>query len=211
MTTTGSRYDDIGPSDDAVRDATGRGWAEWEAFLDDGGAERLPHRDLVAWLGEEGGIESGWWRQSVAVAYEKLKGKRVVGQTADGRFQVGVQRTLPIDHRRAWALLTSTDGVRAWLGDAGAIAFEPGESWRAAGGDEGEIRVVHADSHARLTRNPGGWARPSTIQIRVEPKGDRAVVGFHEENLPARDDREARRAHYRAALDRLAALAKAAS
>lgn len=58
------------------------------------------------------------------------------------------------------------------------------------------------------TRDPGGWARHSTIQIRVEAKGDRTVVGFHEENLPGQANRIARRDHYRAALDRLEELAK---
>ena len=200
----------IGPSDAAVREATARGWAEWEAALDGAGGERMSHRELVAWLEREGGVESGWWRQSVAVGYEKLKGKRVVGQTADGRFQVGVQRTLPLSPDRAWALLASPDGVRAWLGDGADLALREGETYRTADGATGEVRVVRDGSHARLTRDPGGSDRPSTIQIRVEPKGDRSVVGMHEENLPGESDREERRAHYRAALDRLQALAKGA-
>lgn len=204
----------IPQTDAAVREATGRTWAEWEAALDAAGVVDLSHRELVAWLRDEGGVESGWWRQSIAVGYEKMKGKRVVGQTADGRFQIGVQRTFPLGAPEAWALLTSPEGIRAWLGDAGRLRFEEGESWRAparSGGASasGEIRVVRPGSHARLTRNPGGWARPSTIQIRVEAKGDSAVVGFHEESLPREEDREERRAHYRAALDRLADLAGA--
>ena len=47
-------------SDEAVRDATGRTWAGWEAALDEAGGEALSHRDLVAWLGEHGGVESSW-------------------------------------------------------------------------------------------------------------------------------------------------------
>ena len=203
----------IPQTDAAVGESTGRTWAEWEAVLDAAGVVDLSHRELVAWLRDEGGVESGWWRQTIAVGYEKLKGKRVVGQTADGRFQVGVQRTLPLGPDEAWALLTSPEGVGAWLGDVGRLRFEEGERWRAPAGSKagatatGEIRVVRPGSHARLTRNPGGWARPSTIQVRVEARGDRAVVGFHEESLPREEDREERRAHYRAALDRLAALA----
>lgn len=81
-----------------------------------------------------------------------------------------------------------------WCRDAGS----------GSGAETGEIRVVKPESHARLTRDPGGWDRPSTIQVRVEAKDDgRTVVGFHKENLPGADDREERRAHYRAALDRL--------
>ena len=200
----------IGPSDEAVRDATGRSWAEWQAALDGAGGQGMSHRELVAWL-EVGGVESGWWRQAVAVGYEKLTGRRVVGQTADGLFQVGVQRTLPLSGERAWALLTSPDGVRAWLGDGVDLAFQEGETYRTADGATGEVRVVRDGSHARLTRDSGVGDRPSTIQIRVEAKGDRAVVGMHEENLPGEKNREERRTHYRAALDRLEALAKSAT
>lgn len=193
-------------SDDAVRDATGRTWAGWEAALDEAGGEAMSHRELVAWLGDHGGVESSWWRQSVAVGYEKLKGRRVVGQTADGTFQVGVSRTLPVDPKRAWAVLTSPEGARVWLGDLEELRLEEGAQWSAADGAAGEVRVVRHGSHVRLTRDPGGWDRPTTIQVRVEAKDERTVIGFHEENLPARDDRLERRAHYWGALDRLAAL-----
>lgn len=51
-------------SDNAVRDATGRTWSEWEVVLDEAGVEGLSHKEIVAWLEEHGGIESGWWRWS---------------------------------------------------------------------------------------------------------------------------------------------------
>jgi len=194
-------------SDEAVRKATGRGWREWEELLDGLGAEGLSHREIVALVAEHGGGVSGWWQQSVTVGYEKLKGKRKTGETADTGVQVGVQRTLEVNPERAWELLTSAEGLRAWLGTAARLRFEKGERYRTDDGAEGEVRVVRPGRHARLTRHPPGWPRPSTIQVRVEEKGARAVIGFHEEHLPDLGERERRRAHYAAAAETLKELA----
>lgn len=195
-------------TDDAVRDATGRTWDEWAALLDSRGAADFSHKQLVALLAD-GLIESSWWQQSVAVAYEKKKGKRVLGQTSDGAFQVGVQRTLPLAHDAAWRLVTSPEGVRAWLGDAPGLALEKGAAYETKDGAAGEVRVAKPGSHLRITRRPPGWAKPSTIQVRVMPSGERTVLSFHEERLPGAAERNARRRHYEAAMDALQRLAGA--
>lgn len=192
--------------DEAVREATGRTLDQWEKLLDSRGAAKLTHKQIVALLAGEG-IESGWWRQSVTVAYEKRKGKRTLGQTSDGAYQIGVQRTLPIPHDEAWKLVTSPEGLRAWLGDVPKLAMEKGETYKAKDGAAGEVRVAEPGSHVRLTWQPPGWAKPSTIQVRVTPAGERTKLTFHEERLPSAAEREARRAHFEAAVDALRRLA----
>jgi uncharacterized protein YndB with AHSA1/START domain len=194
-------------SDAAVLKATGRTWDQWEELLDGLGAAERSHREIVALVAGHGGEVSGWWQQSVAVGYEKLKGKRKTGETADAGVQVGVQRTLEVNPERAWQLLTSAEGVRAWLGAGARLRFEEGERYRTDDGAEGEVRVVRPGRHVRLTRHPKGWPRPSTMQVRVEGKGERAVIGFHEEHLPDLGERERRREHYAAAAETLKELA----
>jgi uncharacterized protein YndB with AHSA1/START domain len=189
-------------ADESLRAATGRTWDEWEALLDARGAAELPHGRIVALLAD-GLVDSGWWRQAVAVGYEKRKGKRALGQTADGLFQVGVRRTLPMAHGAAWRLVTSAEGVRAWLGDAPGLALEKGATYTTRDGAAGEVRVVQPGSHFRVTWRPPGWARPSTIQVRVIPAGERTTLSFHEERLPGAAEREERRRHFEAALDAL--------
>ena len=195
-------------SDEAVREATGRTWDEWEALLDSRGAAELSHREIVGILTKEKLVDSGWWAQSVTVAYEKRKGKRVLGQTSEGAFQIGVQRTHAMRHDEAWRLVTSPEGVSAWLGDVRGLALEKGAAYTTADGAEGEMRVVRPGSQLRLTWKPAGWAKPSTIQVRVDPAGERAVVGFHQERLPGAGEREERRRHFEAAHDVLRRLAE---
>jgi uncharacterized protein YndB with AHSA1/START domain len=196
--------------DEAVREATGRTMDEWEALLDSRGAADFSHKEIVALLAD-GLVESGWWRQSVAVAYEKRKGKRDLGQTADGAFQIGVRRTLPIAIDDAWRLVTSAEGVRAWLGDAPGLAWEKGETYAIPDGAAGEVRVFEPGSHLRMTWQPPGWAKPSTIQVRVLPAGERTTISFHQERLPGAAEREERRRHFEAALDALQRRAGASS
>ena len=179
-------------SDAAVHKATGRDWAGWRAHLDSAGAQDWSHKQIVAHLNETETL-SGWWQQTVTVGYEKMHGRRIIGQTADAGFQVGVQRTLPLALDAAWCLVMSPDAVRGWLGDVGDTRLEPGSRYRTSDGIEGEIRVVKPNDRVRLTWQPTGSA-PSTLQIAVTPAGaGKTAIRFHHERLASADEREVMR------------------
>lgn len=200
-----------GISDDAVRVATGRTPGEWEALLDARGAADLSHKQIVALLAELG-VERGWWRQMLTVDYERRKGKRAVGQTAATGFEIGARRTLPIPPDEAWQLLTSPDGVRAWLGAAPSLKWEKGEKYTLEDGSSGEVRVFNPGSHLRMTWQPEGWPRASTLQVRAMPSGQgKTVISFHQEHLPGAAERDERRQFFAAALDALERLVKKTS
>lgn len=134
--------------------------------------------------------------------------ERPVGLTRDTGYQIGVRRTLPVTLGKAWALLLSPEGLALWLGAGSALPSPPdkGAQYQLPDGARGEVRVIKPESHIRITWHPEGWARSSTIQVRVMPaSGDRAVIIFHQEHLPDGTAREVRRAHFVAALDALEA------
>jgi hypothetical protein len=81
-------------SAEAVIKSTGKSWDEWFALLDEADAAKMTHKEIANWLHAHGDIESGWWCQSVAVAYEQRIGRRKAGQTCDGDYSVGASRTL---------------------------------------------------------------------------------------------------------------------
>jgi uncharacterized protein YndB with AHSA1/START domain len=191
-------------SSDSVREATGRGWDEWLAALDEAGASAWEHKTIVAYLAREfPDSTTGWWRQSITVGYEQARGKRVVGETADAGFQLGVQRTVEATAAEAWELLVSRPGL--WLGDGARVVFEPGELYRTDDA-AGEIRVVKPGDRLRLTWQPKGWPAPATLQLTVQERhAGKAVINVHLEKLPDGEAREAMRARWRAALERLAA------
>ena len=117
-----------GMSNEAVNRTTGRDWDAWLQFLDGLGARDMDHKGIVALLAGPGQLANGWWQQMVAVGYEQARGLRVVGQTSEGAFQIGVQRTLPIPADVAWSLITESPGRAIWLGMVENLEFR---QWRA--------------------------------------------------------------------------------
>lgn len=82
-------------SDDAFRNATGRDRAGWRALLDAEGATRMDHKAIAHMLVEQG--VDHWWAQMVTVEYERIIGRRAVGQRCDGAFAASASRTLAGD------------------------------------------------------------------------------------------------------------------
>ena len=62
-------------SEGAVRNKTGKGWAEWFAILDAWDAPSKGHTRSATYLREEHGV-SPWWAQAVTVRYEWERGLR---------------------------------------------------------------------------------------------------------------------------------------
>jgi uncharacterized protein YdhG (YjbR/CyaY superfamily)/uncharacterized protein YndB with AHSA1/START domain len=184
-------------TDSAVKEATGREWKGWMRALDAAGAGELNHKQLVAHLARE--VESPWWQQSIAVAYEQARGKRVVGETATTGFQVGVVRTLPMSAQQLWEQLVTRP--ERWLGAGAKLKVEPGAGYevpkrRGAPGVRGEVRVVKPGQRIRMTWQPDGWKRPATLQLTLVPKSRGAAFHVHMEKLPDAKTREAMREHW---------------
>lgn len=192
-------------TDSAVKEATGRDWKAWMRALDAAGAAELNHKQLVALVA--GGVESSWWQQSIAVAYEQARGKRVVGETATMGFQVGVVRTLPMSAPELWDLVTKQ--AERWLGPGATLKLEPGEGYevpkrRGAPGVRGELRVVKPGQRLRMTWQPDGWKKPATLQLTLVPKARGAALHVHMEKLPDAKAREAMREHWSKVLAKIA-------
>jgi len=206
-TTAGGSKKLDGVSNEAVARATGRDWDAWLKILNRAGAKDWTHKEIVAHLKENHDL-SAWWQQTVTVAYEKANGRRVVGQTADTGFQVGVQRTLKIDQADAWNLITSRAGLTCWLGKAPRFRLAEGKSYRTADGIEGEVRVVREGERVRLTWKSDRLARSATVQIALaSPGAGKTSIKVHMENLPSQAMREKMKSHWQNVLDELRDLA----
>lgn len=191
-------------TDSAVKEATGRDWKGWMRALDAAGAGQLSHKQLVAHLSRE--VKSTWWQQSIAVAYEQARGKRVVGETAATGFQVGVVRTLPMSAHELWEWVETQ--AERWLGAGTTLTLKAGTGYevpkrRGAPGVRGEVRVVKPGQRIRMTWQPDGWRKPATLQLTLMPKARGASFHVHMENLPDAKAREAMREHWSRVLEGL--------
>jgi hypothetical protein len=120
-----------GMSDDAVKAATGKNWSEWRETLDTDGAHTMSHADIARLLSGKG--VPSWWSQMVTVGYERLTGKRALGQRCDGKFSASASRTVTGDKDVALAKwLTAVDGMTEF--DGAFAEEEPrlsqSENWR---------------------------------------------------------------------------------
>ena len=196
----------------AVREGTGRDWADWLDLLDAAGAPDWDHRGIVDFLDREHPEVSPWWQQSLAVAYERARGKRVLGQTADVGFQIGAQRSVAASSVRVWEVLVTRPEL--WLGAGATVVFEPGREYEVPAGEStpasrGEIRVVKPGDRIRMTWQPDDWSAPATLQVALTATAPgRTRLNAHLERLPDAESREVMRERMRVAMERVAKAAE---
>jgi uncharacterized protein YndB with AHSA1/START domain len=135
-----------------------------------------------------------------------------VGLTRDAGWEIGVRRTVEATVDQAWDLLNSAEGLALWLGRGAELGRDKGTPYRTEDGTHGELRSWRDGDRVRLTWQPQGAERPSTVQVTVSgARSGRTTIGFHHERLVDADERERMRAHWSAVLDRLAATLEPAS
>jgi len=169
----------------AIEKGTARSWQDWLAFLEEIGADRLSHKEIAERVAATGDA-SGWWSQSIAVAYEQRIGRRRPGQRSDGTYQASASRTIPGTRDEAlvaWSALTGQrkefDGVAVERGPetSGSADFR---YWRCALADGSRVSMTFND------KDDG-----------------RAAIGLGHERLASEADVERWRAFWKALLAQL--------
>ena len=167
-------------SDAAVKAKTGKDWAGWFAVLDRAGAASLDHKAIVALLSDTHGVPA-WWRQMVAVEYERARDLRARHQTASG-YSVAVSRTLATSLPKLYAA-AATEATRA--------------KWFPKGKFESSSQT--RDKYFR-----GAWGKGARLEINFYSKGaDKAQLAVQISKLPGKADVEAQREIWKAALGKL--------
>ncbi len=148
-----------GISNDAVRTATGRDWAEWCALLDAAGARKMTHQQIVAIVSGKFRIGS-WWQQMVTVGYEQARGLRLRHQKPEG-YQISGSKTVTVPLARLFAAWHDEKQRRRWLADADFTVRKatPNKSLRLAWGD-GKTSVdvnfyAKGDAKSQVSLNHG--------------------------------------------------------
>jgi uncharacterized protein YndB with AHSA1/START domain len=190
-------------SNEAVAKGTGKTWSEWIIALDLAGAAQWDHKTLVEFLAGTYHI-SQWWCQTIAIHYERMHRQRVVGQTSSAGFEIGIQRTISLAQSQLWDFITSDRGIAFWLGEVAALMLAVGIAYTTASGISGVFRVVNPPHHLRLTWQPAGWNKASTLQIRLIPvKDGKTSLRFHQEHLANDAIRTQMRQHWQEVLDKV--------
>jgi hypothetical protein len=161
------RAEDLGHTDAAVWQNTGKGWREWLSILDAWGARERKHGEIVARLMEEHGVP-GWWAQAITVGYERARGMRAKYQRTSG-FTVGVSKTFNVGVGKLYAAFTDARRRTKWL-ERGTLKVRTTQKVKTARFDyeDGSSRViVYFDAKERAK---------TTVTVEHERLPDAAAV-----------------------------------
>lgn len=169
-------------SDDAVKERSGKTWAEWFKILDKAGARKMSHQEVTAYLNEKQGV-GPWWCQMIAVDYEHARGLREKFQKCDGEFAASGSRTMNVPLGKVYEAWADEKLRRKWL---------PGV--------EMEITTSTKDKSIRAKWN-GGATRVSILFYKKGPQKSQVTVDHMK--LASSKDCEQMKKYWFEALSRL--------
>ena len=172
-----------GVSDEAVRNATGKTWAEWYAVLDKVGGQQMTHREIVAYVHSQHGV-GPWWQQMVTVGYEQGRKQRQKGQT-DAGFQVSANKTVAVPIARLYAAWADEARRSGWLGRR-------------------KLQVRKATPRKSMRLTWGAGKKASSVSVGFYAKGSaKSQVSLEHSKLPDAAEAEKMKLFWRKALEKL--------
>jgi len=154
-----------GMNDAAVKEKTGRNWAEWVRTLDAHDAHAMSHREIAKLVSTTYGAPS-WWTQTVTVGYERIRGLRVRGQQRNGTFGATKSRTFDVPVATLFNAWVDPTIRRRWLDEPGV-----------------KVRTATPPKSIRL-----GWHDGTIIAVGFTAKGARkSMVALEHAKLPDRE------------------------
>jgi uncharacterized protein YndB with AHSA1/START domain len=169
-----------GISDRTLEKKTGCAWARWVPMLDGLGAAAMRHGEIAALVNRKFKID-GWWSQTVAVGYERIKGRRAIGQRVDGSFEASKSRTFDVP---------VTTLYEAWGNGRRRARWLP------------EPVIVRTAVPPKSIRF--GWTDGTIVATWFTPKGtNRSTVAIAHTKLPDKDAAERLKRFWSERLDAL--------
>lgn len=137
-----------GRSDATIKANTGCTWELWVKTLDYQKAHTWPHREIAKFVHEKYKVP-GWWSQTVAVGYERIKGLRAVGQRLDGTYEASKSKVIAVPLARVYRAVSNARTRARWLPEARAV-----------------VKTATRDKYVRLA-----WPDATSVVIGFARKG----------------------------------------
>ena len=168
-------------SDEAVKAKTGKTWKEWFTILDEAGARKMTHQEIVKYINTRHGV-GPWWQQMVTVTYEQHSGLRQQHEKPGG-YEISASRTLGVPLAKLYRAFANEKARLQWLPEDGLV-----------------VRKVTVNKSMRVT-----WVDGKTsLSIDFYPKGeDKSQVAVQHSKLPDAKSAAKMKAYWGKALDRL--------
>jgi uncharacterized protein YndB with AHSA1/START domain len=168
-------------SDEAVKAKTGKTWSEWFSILNNAGAKKMSHQEIVKLLNSKHNV-GPWWCQMVTATYEQQSGLRDNHQKPDG-YEISISRTLSSPVGRVYKAFSTDKQRAAWLDENG---------W--------QVRKSTPNKSMRVTWKDG----KTSLEINFYPKTtDKSQVVVQHSKLPTAAAAARMKTYWAKALDRL--------
>ncbi|HEY4787336.1 MAG TPA: SRPBCC domain-containing protein [Bacteroidales bacterium] len=132
-----------------------------------------------------------------------MESTKIIGQTKDAGFEVGIRKTFQVSTENARDFLFSNEGIKQWLGEIIAGELTLNQEYHTKDDTEGTVKIFNPSSHIRITWKKKEWSNVSTIQIRIIPAKKGTTISFHQERMLNNLQREEMKKHWEAILKKL--------
>ena len=175
-----------GMSDAAVQKATGCNWKKWVDALDYAGASEWSHREIAEYVHTKFKTP-GWWTQTVAVGYERIRGLRDMGQRRGGGYEVSKSKTIGVPLATLYKAFSTARQRSRWL---------PGVKLT--------VRTATPEKSMRIR-----WDDDTAVDVYFTARGDaKSQVAVQHRKLASKPDAERMKAFWAERLDAMATLMK---
>jgi hypothetical protein len=166
-----------GIRDAAIKKRTGCTWEKWVWVLDKAGAADWSHRAIADHVHRTYKV-SDWWAQTVTVGYERIKGRREIGQRVSGAFEATRSKTIAAAASTISRAFTDSRQRRKWLPEPSLT-----------------IRKAVQGKSVRMS-----WPDNTSVEVWLTTKGPKTAVQIAHRKLTGREDVERRKAFWGARL-----------
>jgi hypothetical protein len=170
-----------GVKDAVIEQRTGHTWAQWVEILDRFGAAERPHREIAAHVFSLG--TPGWWSQTVAVGYERIRGRRGIGQRMSGTWEASKSRTYEVPADKLFDAVADSRKRARWF--------------------SGPRITIRKSTPPKTIR--AGFEDGTLVQFYFTPKGaSKTQLAIQHTKLPSREELERMKKFWGEQLDALA-------
>lgn len=191
-------------SDTSIKKHSGKVWKDWIQILTKAGAKNWTHQEIVAFLKTKH-KQSTWWRQIIANGFEVSTGKRIAGQSLKGTYSATITKSVAINHKVAWKLISSQEGLQIWLKPMSPMVLKKGEAFEIEGGIFGEVRTLKAPERIRLSWRDLDWEKGTVVQFQIhKKKEDKCLLVIQHDGLKTARLKAEMRTHWRNVIEEIA-------
>ncbi len=123
--------------------------------------------------------------------------------TKDAGYQLGIRLTYSASAEKVWEYLFSNEGLQMWLGELESGKFAPDETFQTKDGVVGTV-ILFQPFRMQMTWEKKKWPNVSTLQIKLNPAGDKTIISFHHERLLDNRQRLIMKEYWEGVVDKIA-------